>query len=88
VPFFDFLNSGGSLVFQCFGISHGRLAQHFLKLSPVVAHMLRPGGLLLSNNALMEFPGSPLRSIDYLTVLYSDDRPDDGDHIVWYQRQK
>jgi hypothetical protein len=36
----------------------------------------------------MEFPGSPLRSIDYLTVVYSDDRPDDGDHIVWYQRQQ
>ncbi len=52
-----------------------------------IAHMLKPGGFLLSNNALMEFPGSPLRSVDYLTVVYSDDRPDDGDHIVWYQRQ-
>jgi len=52
-----------------------------------IAHMLKPGGFLLSNNALMEFPGSPLRSVDYLTVVYSDDRPDDGDHIVWFQRQ-
>jgi hypothetical protein len=52
-----------------------------------IAHMLKPGGLLLSNNALMEFPGSPLHSVDYLTVVYSDDRPDDGDHIVWYQRR-
>jgi hypothetical protein len=50
-----------------------------------VERMLRPGGLLLSNNALLELPSSHLHSIDYLTVVYSD-RPDDGDHIVWYQR--
>jgi hypothetical protein len=47
--------------------------------------MLRPGGLLLSNNALLELPFSRMHSVDYLTVVYSD-RPDDGDHIVWYQR--
>jgi hypothetical protein len=47
--------------------------------------MLRPGGFLLSNNALLELPFSRVRSIDYLTVVYSD-RPDDGDHIIWYQR--
>lgn len=51
-----------------------------------VAAMLRPGGFLLSNNALLELPSSPLRSIDYLTVEYSG-RPDDGDHIVWYQKK-
>jgi hypothetical protein len=50
-----------------------------------VAAMLRPGGLLLSNNALLELPASPIRSAGYLTVVYSD-RPDDGDHIVWYRR--
>ncbi len=50
-----------------------------------VARMLRPGGFLLSNNALLELPNSQLRSLGYLTVIYSD-RPDDGDHIVWYQR--
>lgn len=50
-----------------------------------VERMLRPGGLLLSNNALVELPFTLMRSIDYLTVVYSD-RPDDGDHIVWYQR--
>ena len=50
-----------------------------------VAHMLRVGGLLLSNNALLELPGSNMRSVDYETVAYSD-RPNDGDHIVWYQR--
>ncbi|MBA2704081.1 MAG: class I SAM-dependent methyltransferase [Blastocatellia bacterium] len=50
-----------------------------------VEHMLRPGGIMLSNNALLELPFSRVRSVDYLTVVYSD-RPDDGDHIVWYQR--
>lgn len=49
-----------------------------------VAAMLRPGGFLLSNNALLELPSSRLRSVDYLTVEYSS-RPDDGDHVVWYQ---
>jgi hypothetical protein len=52
-----------------------------------VGHMLRPGGFLLSNNALLELPVSRMQSVDYLTTVYSD-RPDDGDHIVWYQRAK
>lgn len=50
-----------------------------------VAAMLRPGGFLLSNNALLELPGSLMRSAGYSTTAYSD-RPDDGDHIVWYRR--
>lgn len=54
-----------------------------LALSNIEA-MLRPGGFLLSNNALLELPSSRLRSVGYLTVQYSD-RSDDGDHIVWYQ---
>lgn len=51
-----------------------------------VERMLRPGGILISNNGLLELPFSRVRSIDYLTVVYSD-RTDDGDHMVWYQRQ-
>jgi hypothetical protein len=51
-----------------------------------VKNMLRPGGLLLSNNALLELPASGMHSIGYETVVYSD-RPDHGDHIVWYQRE-
>jgi hypothetical protein len=47
--------------------------------------MLRDGGFLLSNNALLELPVSKMKSVSYLTVVYSD-RLDDGDHIVWYQR--
>lgn len=50
-----------------------------------VEAMLRPGGLLLSNNALLELPALRMRSVGYLTVQYSD-RPDDGDHVVWYRR--
>lgn len=50
-----------------------------------IEHMLRPGGFLLSNNALLELPGSRMHSVGYETVVYSD-RPSDGDHIVWYQR--
>lgn len=52
-----------------------------------VQHLLRPGGFLLSNNALLELPSSQVHSVDYLTVVYSD-RPDDGDHIVWYRKAK
>jgi len=51
-----------------------------------VARMLRPGGFLLTNNALLELAGSKMKSVDYLTVVYSD-REDDGDHIVWYRRE-
>jgi len=49
-----------------------------------IESLLRPGGFLLSNNVLLELPTSRMKSVDYLTVVYSD-RPDDGDHIVWYQ---
>ena len=50
-----------------------------------VEAMLKPGGFLLSNNALLELPTSRMHSVGYLTVEYSN-RPDDGDHIVWYRR--
>ncbi len=50
-----------------------------------VARMLRTGGFLLTNNALLEFEFLKMRSVDYLTAVYSD-RPNDGDHIIWYLR--
>lgn len=50
-----------------------------------IERMLRPGGFLLSNNALLELPSSRMHSLGYETVVYSD-KPNDGDHIVWYQR--
>lgn len=49
--------------------------------------MLRPGGFLLSNNAVLELPGSRMHSDGYVTTRYSD-RPDEGDHIVWYKRER
>jgi hypothetical protein len=49
-----------------------------------VRAMLKPGGFLLSNNALLELPSSGMRSVGYVTVEYSD-RRDDGDHVVWYR---
>ena len=49
-----------------------------------VANMLRPGGVLLSNNALVEVPATGLKSIGYSQSLYSD-RDEDGDLIIWYQ---
>ena len=51
-----------------------------------VERMLRPGGFLLSNNALLELPFIGVHSANYSTTVYSE-RPGDGDHIVWYQRQ-
>jgi hypothetical protein len=48
--------------------------------------MLRPGGMLLTNNVLLELPSSRMRSIGNSVVEYSE-RPNDGDHIVWYRRE-
>ena len=59
--------------------------EQVLALSNVRA-MLKPGGLLLSNNALLELPESRMRSVGYVTTEYSELR-DDGDHIVFYQAQ-
>jgi hypothetical protein len=50
-----------------------------------VADMLRPGGLLLSNNALVEVPSTGMRSIGYTKTLYSN-REEDGDLVIWYQK--
>jgi hypothetical protein len=52
-----------------------------------VERILKPGGLLLSNNALLELPHSKMHSLNYTTVVYSD-KANDGDHIVWYQRER
>jgi hypothetical protein len=51
-----------------------------------VASMLRPGGLLLSNDVLLELPTTPIHSAGDSSVTYTD-RSDDNDHIVWYQRR-
>jgi hypothetical protein len=51
-----------------------------------VAHMLRPGGILLSNNLLPDTPSSGMESLDYLTTVYSD-RQADGDQIFIYRKK-
>jgi hypothetical protein len=48
--------------------------------------MLRPGGLLLTNNLLLELPSAKMKALDYVVVEYSD-RKDDGDQILWYRRE-
>ena len=52
-----------------------------------IATMMKPGAVLLSNNALVEVPSNGLRSIGYSRTVYST-RDEDGDVIVWYQRSK
>jgi hypothetical protein len=48
-----------------------------------VAAMLRPGGLFISNDAVLPTP--PMKSTaGYTTVTYSDRQLD---HMLWYQRQ-
>ena len=49
-----------------------------------IASMLRPGGFLLSNDALVEFRDSALHSAGSATISYSD-RKEDADYIIWYQ---
>jgi hypothetical protein len=46
--------------------------------------MLKPGGFLLTNDILLELPSSRMRSVDYVSVPYSD-RAQHGDRIVWYR---
>jgi hypothetical protein len=50
-------------------------------------HMIRPGGFLLTNNGLPEVPTLKMKQLGHSTTEYSS-RPGDGDHIIWYQRDK
>ena len=45
-----------------------------------IASMTAAGGLFLTNNLLLELPGSELRSAGYKTVVFSD-APNDGEHV-------
>lgn len=49
-----------------------------------IAKMLRPGGVLLSNNPIFELPGIPMSSVGDTNVVYTGTGTD---RIVWYQRQ-
>jgi len=50
-----------------------------------IAAMLRPGGVLLTNDAVLEIPEVPLRSQGNLAVPFST-RAGDGERMVWYVR--
>jgi len=49
--------------------------------------MLKDGGILLSNNALVEFPFTPIHAVGYSKTIYSNQNSD-ADAIVWYQKKK
>ena len=51
-----------------------------------LAAMLRRGGLLITNNALLEIPEVPMRSASYVTVPFSPGEGD-GEHMVFYQKK-
>jgi hypothetical protein len=54
-----------------------------------IAKMLRPGGLLLTNNRIFEVPSTPLSGVGFTDVTYLalPGIGDTGDRIIWYQRQ-
>jgi SAM-dependent methyltransferase len=53
-----------------------------------IAKMLRPGGLFLTNDRLLELPASPVRPAGERDVTYMKlpDASVKGDHLTWYQR--
>jgi len=50
-----------------------------------IAAMLRPGGVLLTNDAVLEVPEIPMRSQGYVSVAFSN-RQGDGERMVFYVR--
>jgi SAM-dependent methyltransferase len=53
-----------------------------------IAKMLRPGGLFLTNDRLLDLPAAPVRSAGERDVTYMKlpDSSVKGDHLTWYQR--
>ena len=49
-----------------------------------IAHMLRSGGVLLTNNPVFELPGVPVHQIGETKVSYTDTG---ADWVAWYQRE-
>jgi SAM-dependent methyltransferase len=54
-----------------------------------IARMLRPGGLFLSNDRIVELPDSPLTSVGSTTTTYlkTPGIGDSGDRIEWFRRR-
>jgi hypothetical protein len=51
-----------------------------------IAAMLRPGGVLLTNDAVLEVPEIPMRSQGYVNVAFSN-RQGDGERMIFYVRK-
>ena len=53
-----------------------------------IARMLRPSGLFLTNDRLLELPAAPVQSAGERDVTYMKlpDSTVKGDHLTWYQR--
>jgi hypothetical protein len=64
-------------------VYYDRLEQGLAAAS--ISRMMRPDGILLSNNAIVEIPDVPLRSAGYSRTLHSD-ISEDGDLVIWYRR--
>ncbi len=54
-----------------------------------IARMLRPGGMLLTNNRIFEVPSVPLTGAGYTDVVYMalPGVGDTGDRVIWYERR-
>ena len=54
-----------------------------------IARMLRPGGILLTNNRIFELPQIPLSGVGYTDVTYMSlsGIGETGDRVVWYRKQ-
>jgi len=52
-----------------------------------IGTMLKPGGLLLTNDRLPEIPGGSMRLAGTTHVQYDDQGPKSLDAVGWYQRQ-
>ena len=49
-----------------------------------VSMLLKPGGILLSNDEMPEIPGVPMRRVGETAVRYTDKLVD---AVVWYRRE-
>jgi hypothetical protein len=61
-------------------VYYGAFEQSLAELN--LAKMLKPDGVLLTNDALPNDPDLPLEEVGFSTTVYSD-RNADGDRIVW-----
>jgi hypothetical protein len=64
-------------------VYYGPFEQALAQLN--IASMLRPGGWLLSNTALVELPDGPLTAVGGTDAPYADGVP--GNRIYWYRHR-